>query len=59
MPTDAEPGWAFPAVAPPVDGGDGYSEVVGEFLDGEERLERIHLVILLPDPVIPMTFRVQ
>jgi hypothetical protein len=44
--TDPEPGWAFTAVAPPVDGGDGHSQVGGEFLDGEERLERFHLLIL-------------
>ena len=44
--TDPESGWAFTAVAPPVDGGDGHSQVGGEFLDGEERLERFHLLIL-------------
>jgi len=34
VPTDAEPGWALTAVAPRVDGGDGHSEVGGEFFDG-------------------------
>jgi len=33
--TDAESGWTVSAVAPRVDGGDGYSEIVGEFLDGK------------------------
>lgn len=45
VPTDPEPGRPFTAVTPPVDGGDGHSKVGGEFLDGEERLERFHVLI--------------
>ena len=46
VPPNSEAGWASPAVAPPVDGGDGHSQVGGEFWDGEERFERFHILIL-------------
>ena len=58
VPTDPEPGWAFTAVAPRVDGGDGHAEVGGEFFDGEQRLKRFHVLILGSDPVSPVPHRV-
>ena len=39
---------------PGVDGGDGYAEVVGEVLDGEESVEGVHSRSVREDPVIRM-----
>ena len=35
---DPKPWWTFMSVAPGVDGGDRHTEVLGEFLDGEQSI---------------------
>lgn len=40
---DSEAGWALAAVPPGVDGGDRNTQVLGELLDGEQSIERLHL----------------
>ena len=41
---------------PLVEGGDGHSEIVGEFFDGEQPVEGFHGRILQPDPFSRMSF---
>lgn len=51
MSADSESWWSFSAVSPLVEGGDGYAEVFGEFLDGEELVPLSHAVDHVGDPV--------
>ena len=41
---------------PLVESGDGHSEIVGEFFDGEQPVEGFHGRILQPDPFSRMSF---
>jgi len=40
--TDPKPQWPFASVAPCIDGGHRHTEIVGEFLDGEEPFVVFH-----------------
>ena len=51
MSSDAKPGWAFVSVSPCVDGGDGHSQVIGEFLDREKPIEVFHGLSMPPNPL--------
>jgi hypothetical protein len=50
MSAHTETGWAFSAVSPLIEGGDGHPEIVGELGDGEEPIEGVHGAILQDDP---------
>ena len=50
MLADPESLRAVAAVSPGVDGGDGYVEIVGEFLHGEQPIERCHVFDLVTEP---------
>jgi hypothetical protein len=51
----SETRWAFSAVSPLVEGGNGHVEVFGELLDGEEPVPLFHTVDHVRDPVISMS----
>jgi hypothetical protein len=50
MSAHTETGWAFSAVAPLIEGGDGHPEIVGKLGDGEEPIEGVHGAILEENP---------
>ena len=57
--TDAESGWTFVSVSPCVDGGDGHSQVVGEFLDREKPIELFHGLSMPSNPLTRIPLPIQ
>ena len=57
MPADAKSGWTFVSVSPCVDGGDGHSQVIGEFLDCQEPIEMFHGLSMPFNPLTRVPFR--
>jgi hypothetical protein len=55
IPAHSETKWAFSAVSPLVEGGNGHVEVFGELLDSEEPVPRFHTVDHVGDSVISMS----